>query len=179
MKLLSISNLILLLSISNSFASSQFVTDRNVFSGEAAINLTSGAPVSVSSTGKITTGITNVENSFSSTITTTSATDVVLTGMTSTPASGTYLVVYSHWITHSTGNATVTISIYAGGVQSAATVRTTLPFTGAVGGANNGMEEGTNGIVTVNGAQAIAIEWHTSTGTATTHAGTMDLVRLQ
>lgn len=123
-------------------------------------------------------GLYNSELGFSSNITTTSATDVVITGMTVTPPAGTYLVIFSTWLTHSTGNATVTISIYSGGTQSANTIRTTLPFTGAVGGANNGVGLSTNGIVTVNGAQAIATEWHTSAATATAHNGSMDILKI-
>src|SRR5258708_38157036 len=104
----------------------QIVSQANIFSGEVASNLTDGAPLSVSSTGQLTTGITNVQTAFSSTITTTSASDVVMTGMTTTPAlAGTYLVIFSTWFTHSNGNATVTFSIYANAVQSAGTIRTT------------------------------------------------------
>lgn len=123
-------------------------------------------------------GLYNSEVGFSSNITTTSSTDVVMTGMTITPPAGTYLVIFSTWLTHSNGNATVTMSIYAGGVQSTNTIRTTTPFEGAIGSANNGKEAGTNGIVSVNGAQAIALEWHTSTGTATAHNGAMDIVKI-
>jgi hypothetical protein len=123
-------------------------------------------------------GLYNQETSFSSNITTTSATAVVMTGMTITPPAGTYLVIFSSWFTHSNGNATVTIGIYVAGVQNAGSVRTTIPFTGAVGGANNGQEAGTNAIVSVNGSQAIALEWLTSTGTATAHAGTFDIVKI-
>jgi hypothetical protein len=165
--------------ISRIASANPFVTTSNIFSGETASNLTAGAPLSVSSTGKVATGITNVETAFSSTITTTSATDVVMTGMTTTPAAGTYLVVFSSWFTHSNGNATVTFSIYAGASQSAGSIRTTTPFEGSIGSANNGKEAGTNAIVTVNGSQAIALEWHTSAATATAHDGTMDVVRLQ
>lgn len=155
------------------------VINPSMFVGEIVNGATNGAPLSVSATGKVATGITNVETEFNANITTTSATDVLLTGMTTTPAAGTYLVVFSTWLTHSNGNATVTISVYIGGVQSAGTIRTTVPFTGAVGGVNGGMGLSTNGIVTVSGAQAITLEWHTSTGTATAHNGTMDIVRLQ
>jgi hypothetical protein len=129
--------------------------------------------------GYITTqGLYNSEASFSSNITTTSATDVVLTGMTITPPAGTYFVTFSTWLTHSTGNATVTISLYVGGTQNAGTIRTTVPFTGAIGGANNGMGISTNGIVTVDGSQAIALEWHTSASTATAHNGTLDILKV-
>lgn len=123
-------------------------------------------------------GLYNQEVNFTSTITTTSGTDAVLTGMTITPPAGIYFVCFSTWLTHSTGNATVTISIYSGGVQSASTIRTTVPFTGAVGGANNGMGLATNGIVIVNGAQAITLEWHTSGATATAHNGNLDILKV-
>lgn len=123
-------------------------------------------------------GLFNTETAFSSNITTTSGTDVVMTGMTSTPPAGIYLVIFSTWLTHSNGNATVTISIYAGGAQNTGTLRTTTPFEGAIGSANNGKSTGTNGIVTVNGSQAISLEWHTSIGTATAHNGTFDLIKI-
>lgn len=123
-------------------------------------------------------GLFNSDLVFSSNITTTSATDVVMTGMTATPPGGTYLVIFSTWLTHSTGNATVTISVYAGGVQQADSIRTTTPFCGAVGAANNGIGHSTNNIVTVSGSQAIALEWHTSTGTATAHNGTFNLIKI-
>jgi hypothetical protein len=169
---------LLIFLISQAAFATPFVTTSNIFSGEVASNLTTGAPLSVSSTGKVTTGITNVETAFSSNITTTSASAVVMTGMTTTPVSGTYLVVFSAWFTHSNGNATVTYSIDVAGSANVGSSRTVIPFTGAVGGANNGLEAGTNAIVTVNGSQAISIDWQTSTGTATAHAGTMDVVRL-
>lgn len=123
-------------------------------------------------------GLFNSETNFSSNITTTSATDVVLTGMTVTPPAGTYLVIFGAWLTHNVGNATVTISIYIGGVQNTASIRTTLPFSGAVGSANNGMTTSTNAIVAVNGSQAIALEWHTSSATATAHNGNFDIIKI-
>ena len=162
-----------------------FVSQTNIFSGEVASNLTTGAPLSVSSTGTITTGITNSSpGAFSSNLTTTGACTggqptVAMTGVTETPVSGTYLVIFSAWFTHSNGNATVTFSVGIGGTAQAKTTRVTTPFEGSIGSANNGKEAGTNGIVTVNGSQAIAMLWCTSTGTVTAHAGEMDVVRLQ
>lgn len=123
-------------------------------------------------------GLYNTEVAFSSNITTTSTTDVVITGMTITPPAGTYMAVFGTWFTHSNGNATVNLSVYAGGVQSTGSIRVVMPFSGSLGAANNGMPSGTNAIVTVNGSQAIAIEWHTSTGTATAHNGTMDIIKI-
>jgi hypothetical protein len=123
-------------------------------------------------------GLYNAEVSFTSTITTTSTTDVVMTGITITPPAGTYLVEFSTWMTNTTGNQPATISIYAGGVQKASSAMTIIPFSGAVGSVNDGVSVSTNGIVTVNGTQAIAIEWHTAGGTASAHNGTMDIIKI-
>jgi hypothetical protein len=123
-------------------------------------------------------GLYNAETAFTSTITTTSTTDVVITGMTVTPPAGTYLVVFSTWMTNTTGNQPATISIYSGGVQKASSIMTIIPFSGAVGSVNDGVSVATNGIVSVNGTQAIAIEWHTAGGTASAHNGTMDIVKI-
>lgn len=123
-------------------------------------------------------GLYNNEISFTSTITTTSTTDVVLTGMTITPPAGIYFVSFSTWMTNTTGNQTATVSIYAGGSQKASSAMTIIPFSGAVGSINGGVSVATNGIVTVNGAQAIAIEWHTAGGTASAHNGTFDIIKI-
>jgi hypothetical protein len=123
-------------------------------------------------------GLYNGEIQLTSNVTTTSATAVVITGLTVTPPGGTYFISFSGWFTHSTGNATVTLSIFAGGTQNAGSVRVFMPFSGAVGSANNGMTAGTNAIVTVNGAQAITIEWLTSAATATVHVGNFDYMKI-
>lgn len=152
-----------------------------MFIGEPVAGATAGTALSVDSSGNLASGLSGggtIEVGFSSNITTTSTTDITITGMTITPSAGTYLVWFSTWLTHSNGNDTVTISIYAGTIQSVTTVRTTTPFSGAVGAANNGISHSTNGSVTVDGTQAINIRWHTNAGTATAHAGTMDILRI-
>lgn len=123
-------------------------------------------------------GLNSTEVSFSSNITTTSATDVVMTGMTITPIAGMYLVLFSTWFTHSNGNATITTSLYAGGVQKADSIRVTIPFVGALSAITQDIGCTINGVVTVNGSQALTIEWHTSTGTATAHNGTFDILKI-
>lgn len=123
-------------------------------------------------------GLYSSELSFSSNITTTSSTDVVLTGMTVTPPAGTYLVIFSTWLTHSNGNATVTMSLYVGGVQKADSIRVVIPFQGSIGSITQDIPVSTQGQVTVNGSQAIAIEWRTSTGTATAHNGTFNILKI-
>jgi hypothetical protein len=126
----------------------------------------------------ISQGLYNVEETFTSAITTTSTTDVVMTGMTITPPAGTYFVSFVTWVTNTTGNSQATVSIYSGGVQKASSVVKGAPFTGAVGGANDGMPLATHGIVTVNGSQAIAIEWHTASGTLSAANGTLDILKI-
>lgn len=100
----------------------------------------------------------------SGSITTTSTTDVLMTGMTTTPPAGTYVVLFGTSVTHSTNGATITGSIYAGGVQAPESERTAQPRSG-----NNTFQMMlfTWAIVTVNGSQAIEGRWRTSAATAT------------
>lgn len=154
------------------------VANPSAFIGEAVFGATVGAPLSVDTGGLLASGITSAETTFTSVLTTTSTTDVLLTGMTTTPAAGTYLVIFSTWLTHSQGNQSITMSIYVGGAQKADSIRAAIPFVGALSAITQDMPLATNGIVTVNGSQAIAIEWHTTAGTATAHNGTLNIVRL-
>lgn len=182
MKLLRISNVIVLLLISNASAN-HIVSQTNIFSGEVASNLTSGAPLSVSAAGKITTGITNFSPNLSSgAITTTSTASpptAVMTGLTETPAAGTYGVTFSGWFTNTTGNQTTTICIAIAGTCQTASEITFVPFSGAVGGVNDGTAASTGDFVTVNGSQAIAMVWNAAGGTATAKAGVMMIWRVQ
>jgi hypothetical protein len=164
----------------NSIASvhAGFISQTNIFSGEVASNLTDGAPLVVSSTGKITTGLTSGEAVLASS-TVTSATDVALSGVTLTPVAGTYFAMFSTYLTHSTGNATITMSLYVGGVQNANSVRVAMPFVGAISAVTQDMPLATSSIVTVNGSQTIAVEWHTSTSTGTEKNAVLDIIRLQ
>lgn len=153
-----------------------------MFIGEPVAGATTGVSLSVDSNGLLSSGLSTgsiTELNFSTNITTTSTSSTnVMTGMTTTPLAGTYLVWFSTWLTHSNGNDTVTISILVGGVQKTDSIRTTTPFSGAIGAANNGIGHSTNGLVSVNGSQALAIQWNTNAGTATAHAGTMDILRI-
>lgn len=156
-----------------------FISQTNIFSDEVASNLTSGAPLVVSSTGKITTGINFNIIPFTATITTTSTSDVLMTGMTTTPAAGTWDVLFCTWFTHSNGNATITYSIHSGASQIAGSVMTVIPFVGALSAITQDIPGCTSYITAVNGSQAISIEWHTSTGTGSAHTGFLKTVRLQ
>lgn len=111
--------------------------------------------------------------------TTNSGTDSLLTGMTDTPVAGTYLVWFSTTITSPTAGAAISISIYVGGVQKADSLRKIIPFSGGTltsGNARGGVF--TNGVVTVNGSQAIEIRWSTSSGTMTSGPRTLNILRV-
>lgn len=117
----------------------------------------------------VRSGFENVTSRASSTslITTTSTTDVLMTGMTLTPAAGTYLVSVRAAVSATSNNRLVTASVYSGGSkvtdsEVSAFIRTgNATFTSAdIGNIK------TDAIVTVNGAQAIELRWRTSGGTA-------------
>lgn len=123
--------------------------------------------------------ISNTEVSSSSNDTTTSSTDAVLDSMTITPAAGTYLVLFNSWVTHSTANATATFSIYKDSTQKTDSIRTLIPFGGAILGlSTQDIAVSISGVVTVNGSEAISIKWKTSGGTATAHHRTMNILQV-
>ena len=159
----------------------QFVRTNTVFSGEAASNLTTQAPLSVSSTGTLTTGILNYTFSSSTSFSSTT-TEAVITTMTTTtnPPAGTYLVVYCGNLTASSaaGNV-ITINIQVGGTDTTVGTRASMPQSSAALSVFQNTTICTNGIVTVTGSQAIAITGKTSAGNVTTGARELDIVRLQ
>lgn len=114
-----------------------------------------------------------------STATTTSGTDVLMTGMSVTPIAGTYLVIFSGVIQSSQAGSTVTISLYSGGVQDTASIRPMAPFDGGTLSATTGSCCGaTQGVYTVNGSQVIQVDWHTSAGTASTFQRNLTLLKI-
>lgn len=110
-------------------------------------------------------------------VTTTSTTDVLVTGMTLTPPAGTYLVWFSGGADHSAQSVAVVVSIYVGGVLKTDSVRSPVPRFNGVGANTLTPIAVTNGRVTVNGAQAIEIRWKTASGTATMHQRTLNILR--
>lgn len=105
--------------------------------------------------------------------TTTSTTDTLLGGMTITPAAGTYLVLFSTSTVNSGNGAERNyFSVYSGGSQVSGTERKV----GVGGGAYS--LAATQGVVTVNGAQAVEIRWRVIAGTGTAAARKMILVRM-
>lgn len=120
--------------------------------------------------------VTHSEATATAAATTTSTTDTQITGMTLTPAAGTYLVMFSTWATHNTNNATISFSIYAGNAQVAPSVRTIIPRVSNT--VITQMAVATQAIVTVNGSQAIEARWSTTSGTATANQRTLTIVKL-
>ena len=89
-------------------------------------------------------------------ISTTSLTDVLVTGMTLTPGAGTYLAMFSMTMAHNKTGQTVFASMYANGVQQASTDR---DVGGQAGNLGNGAFQR---IVTVGAGQAIEARWRVS-----------------
>lgn len=148
------------------------------FIGEAVLGATAGAPLSADANGLLASGISTTEVSATADATTTSTTDVLMTGMTITPVAGTYLVVFSGYVDHSAQSVAVPISIYVGGAQKADSVRAPVPRFNGVGANTLSPVVATNGIVTVNGSQAIEIRWKVASGTGTVHQRTLDIIRI-
>lgn len=111
--------------------------------------------------------------------TTTSGTDAVMTGMTLTPIAGTYIAIFTGVIQQNSAGQSVTISFYVNGAQDATSIMDFAPFAG--GTLTSGSASCcavTQGVYTVTGGQAIAIEWHVSGGTATVFQRKLTLVRI-
>lgn len=121
-----------------------------------------------------TTQITATANA-----TTTSTSDVLMTGMTVTPIQGTYFVMFSAAVQQNSAGNSVTLSIYVNGIQDAPSIRDAAPFDG--GTLSSGTAScvfTTQGVYTVTGSQAIAIEWHVSAGTGTVFQRNMTLLKI-
>lgn len=108
-------------------------------------------------------------------ITTTSTSDVLMTGMTITPTSGTYLVLAS-CTSNNSGNNTNFISVYSGGVQVSGTQQSILRTNNNL--ANARLQYVSNCQVTVNGSQAIDMRWRVSTGTGTCYSRYLTIIKV-
>lgn len=122
----------------------------------------------------ISTQITSTTNA-----TTTSGTDVLMTSMTTTPIAGTYFVMFSGVVQQNAAGNSATISIYVNGVQDTASIRDFAPFDGGTLSAGSAScVATTQGVYTVDGVSAIAIEWHVSGGTGTVFQRNLTLLRI-
>lgn len=150
-----------------------------MFIGEAVLGSTAGAPLSADANNLLVSGISNTEVSATGTVTAGTGADTLLTGMTITPVSGTYLAWFSCDLNCSTAGAATSFSFYVGGSQKADSLRKVAPFDGgtlSAGAARCGVA--INGLITVNGSQAIEIRWSASNGTNQTGPRTMNILRV-
>lgn len=112
-------------------------------------------------------------------ITTTSGTDAVMTGMTVTPIAGTYFVIFTGNVQMNLAGDFIFNSIYMGGTQDTTSILQFAPFAGGTLTAGQASVPITNqGVYTVNGSQAIDIRWHVSGGTGTSTNRKMTLLRI-
>lgn len=112
-------------------------------------------------------------------VTTTSGTDAVMSGMTVTPIAGTYFVIFTGAIQMNIAGDFVSVSIHSGGVQDTSSIVRAAPFAG--GTLTSGQASvpwTTQGVYTVDGTQAIAVEWSVSGGTGTSFERNMTLLRI-
>ena len=114
------------------------------------------------------------------TVTTTSASDVVMgpvvpdaTTMTITPAAGKYLVTFGGDVSWGSSGATITMDIWAAGALVQSSERPLISSN-----TTNHMNFTCQAIVTVNGAQAIEGRWRRSAGTVTNTRRTLSILRV-
>lgn len=106
---------------------------------------------------------------------TSSLTDVLISGMTLTPPAGTYLVFFQGSATSNAGSVVTFFSVYGGGVKVTNSEITLRQNSGSVK-----LPVYLVAIpVTVNGAQAVEIRWRVSNGTANLLANGRYLTLLQ
>jgi len=104
---------------------------------------------------------------------TTSATDVLVTGFSLTPVSGRYAIWFNGVMEASSGSAITYWSIYKAGVQVTDSERN------ARAGANNAaFVATTQTVISVTGAQTVDLRMRRTGGTSTVKARTITLIRL-
>lgn len=151
-----------------------------LFIGEAVLGGISGAPLSSDANDLLVSGITHGEASATASATAPTGTDTLIAGMTTgnIPA-GTYLVWFSSDLNSANAGAVVSVSFYVGGVQKADSLRKVMPFAG--GTLTSGSQRvgvATNGLVTVNGSQAVEVRWSTSSNAPTAADRTLNWIRV-
>lgn len=155
------------------------ISNSCIYIGEVVLGSTVGAPLSTDVNGGLISGTSNIEISSTAGATASITGNTLMTGMTITPVAGTYLVWFSCDIISSTAGAAISVSIYIDTTQKTDSLRKIIPFFG--GGLTTGSARGylaTQGMVTVNGSQAIQIEWSATSGTNTASARTMNILRV-
>lgn len=154
-----------------SLAQANFVTERNIFNGEVASNLSLGAPLYVDANGKIAAGgpATTFVGVAGTITVATSASYATMTSLSITPTTvGTYQVHCRTSIAHTTNNAAVLMAVHVAGTIVADSVATGTPFIqgGVTPSLAVPMTLYSNTETTITAGQAISCEWRTTAGTA-------------
>jgi hypothetical protein len=118
-------------------------------------------------------GIVNQEVNSTTAVFTTSTTAVLISGMTATPAAGTYMVTYNGMGYTSANNQQASIVIYKGGAAVASSVRMQ-----DYAQSNKRYTVQTQVLVTVNGSEAIEARYYTASGTFNMLERSMILVKV-
>lgn len=154
------------------------VTNFIMFIGQFVLASTVGAPLSTDANGQLVSGITNYISSTSS-ATTCTTTDAAMSGITITPAAGTYLMLFSTDYNSANGGTILTVSFFQSTTQIAISQRKFMPFAGGtLTAGNQRIPFSVNSIQVLSGA-AITVHCQTSASTATTADAELNLVRLQ
>lgn len=125
-------------------------------------------------TGVIASGVVNYNIVSTTAFSTSSTTDVAITGFTVTPQSGLYAVWYSASVFHTTTPISHTWTIYKGGVAVADSIRSQ-----DTAHSNQTMIDSTQSIISCTGSQAVDIRVKRGTsGTLTVNARSLILIRL-
>lgn len=146
----------------------RFINQANLFLGEVASNLTVGAPLSVSSIGKVASGLTVLTTGeVTGTITLSTTTATLATGMTlTTPAAGTYLCGFDTYVQSGTGGNSITVTFFLN-TTTTGIARTVQFPTATLIDSGYPFYVGLNmKSITVNGSQSIQVFWATSASVA-------------
>ena len=121
----------------------------------------------------VASGIITYNVTTTTAFTTTSSTDVVITGFTVTPQAGTYGVWFNSTATCTQNNSSVLHSIYKGGSIVSDSTRTTQSVS-----SNFIFQQTTMTIIQVNGSQAVDVRVNTNQGSHTVNGRSLLLIRL-
>lgn len=173
--------LLILVVVSSSVVKAQ-LSNPVMFIGQKVLGSVVEAPLTVDSNFQLISGYPGVTNiSSATTITTTSTTPVLMTGMTLTPKAGTYQLSGSTNVQSNSNNADIGLQLYVGGTIVASSIVSGTPQiqSGLSAAFNMKVPISTQAEVTVNGAQAIELRWSTTGGTATAVGRNLQINRVR
>lgn len=122
-------------------------------------------------------GIVSSELTGTSTVSTISSSYTTITGMTSTPEAGTYMVSFSASGVGSTDDQEMQVSLYKNGSKVSQT-ENDYGFDSNSGNSGSRFSIYTQALVTLNGSQAIEARYKTNTGTFEIYERSMILVKV-